>query len=193
MELGAINKEQYVGELLNFSISTDNWWAPSLNGIHYGNGVLNLFADHQAYAVVDTGTSMLCLPKVYFSLMMANWRASLPSTIPLDCSMGVCITSTHCDKVMNMVKSITFQIGDTMLEMKPQSYLMDAADLDERFSGSCIFGVIQTPDIVGDTQLFILGDVFLRHFYSVYDYENSQVLLAVNKHSVGKVDIYHHD
>ena len=80
-----------------------------------------------------------------------------------------------------------------MLEMKPKSYLLDAADLDERYAGSCIFGVIQTPDVVGDTQLFILGDVFLRHFYSVYDYENAQVRLAVNSHSVGKVDIYSHD
>ena len=57
-----------------------------------------------------------------------------------------------------------------MFEMMPASYLIDAADIDPKFAGSCIFGVIQTPDVVGDTQLFILGDVFLRHFYSVYDY-----------------------
>ena len=108
MLFGGINRSQYVGELVNFSISTDNWWAPSLNGFHYGNNVLNLFNDYQAYAVVDTGTSMLCLPKVYFGLLMARWRASLPPSMPLDCSLGVCITPTHCDKVEGVVSSIIY-------------------------------------------------------------------------------------
>ena len=31
--------------------------------------------------------------------------------------------------------------------------------------------------------MFLLGDVFLRNFYSVYDFENLLVYLAVNKHS----------
>jgi len=31
--------------------------------------------------------------------------------------------------------------------------------------------------------MFLLGDVFLRNFYSVYDYENLQVQLAVNKNT----------
>lgn len=97
MLLGGINPDQYIHPLHNFSIATDSWWAPSLNGIHYGEHVMNLFSDHQAYAVIDTGTSMLCMPKGYFTLMAAQWKSNLPQSHPLDCSLGVCIAKEHCD------------------------------------------------------------------------------------------------
>ncbi len=37
--------------------------------------------------------------------------------------------------------------------------------------------------------MLLLGDVFLRHYYSVFDYENLDVLLAVNSHSKHAVAI----
>jgi len=38
--------------------------------------------------------------------------------------------------------------------------------------------------------LFLIGDAFLRHFYSVYDFDKDQVSLGVNLHSKGKVSMY---
>lgn len=37
--------------------------------------------------------------------------------------------------------------------------------------------------------MFLLGDVFLRNFYSVFDYDNQLVYLAVNKHAEDYVAI----
>lgn len=34
--------------------------------------------------------------------------------------------------------------------------------------------------MVGDINMFLLGDVFLRNFYSVYDFQKQMVRLAVN-------------
>lgn len=76
-----------------------------------------------------------------------------------------------------------------MLEMKPDSYLINAADLDSSYAGSCIMGVIVTPE-VADLELFILGDVFLRNFYSVFDYKNQKVSVAINRHAQDDVRIY---
>jgi hypothetical protein len=36
----------------------------------------------------------------------------------------------------------------------------------------------------------LIGDAFLRHFYSVYDFDKDQLSLGVNLHSKGKVSMY---
>jgi hypothetical protein len=54
----------------------------------------------------------------------------------------------------------------------PQGYLLNGADLDPQFKDACIFGVMPLPGMVGNIQMFLLGDVFLRNFYSVYDFAN---------------------
>ena len=38
--------------------------------------------------------------------------------------------------------------------------------------------------------LYLVGDVFLRHFYSVYDFDKDQLSLGVNIHSKGLVSMY---
>ena len=38
--------------------------------------------------------------------------------------------------------------------------------------------------------LFLIGDAFLKHFYSVYDFDRDTVSLGINKHSEGKVSMY---
>lgn len=40
-----------------------------------------------------------------------------------------------------------------------------------------------------DFTMFLLGDVFLRQFYSEYDFENQSVKLAVNVHAQAYVSI----
>ena len=45
------------------------------------------------------------------------------------------------------------------------------------------------PGMVGDIQMFLLGDVFLRNYYSVYDFMRQSVRLAANIHSAQYVSI----
>jgi hypothetical protein len=41
------------------------------------------------------------------------------------------------------------------------------------------------PEIIKNTEMYLLGDIFIRNFYSVFDYENKEVGLALNKNSIG--------
>jgi len=36
----------------------------------------------------------------------------------------------------------------------------------------------------------LIGDAFLKHFYSVYDFDRDTLSLGVNMHSKGKVSMY---
>ena len=45
------------------------------------------------------------------------------------------------------------------------------------------------PKVVNGIDMFLLGDVFLRNFFSVYDFEKQELSLAINKHSEGYAGI----
>ena len=52
--------------------------------------------------------------------------------------------------------------------------MLDGKDLNDTFNESCVFGVTPLPDnMADDTRMYIMGDVFLRHFYSIYDFDNN--------------------
>jgi hypothetical protein len=38
--------------------------------------------------------------------------------------------------------------------------------------------------------LYLIGDILLRHLYQVYDFENETISLGVNTHSEGKIRMY---
>ena len=76
-----------------------------------------------------------------------------------------------------------------LFDIMPKGYLINASDIDPNYADKCIFGIIKTPDILGTTKMFLLGDVFLRNFYSVFDYDNNSIMLGVNLHSKEYVGI----
>jgi len=50
---------------------------------------------------------------------------------------------------------------------------------------------IHSNDLKGSTgNLFLVGDLLLRHLYQVYDFENQTIALGVNKHSAGQILMY---
>ena len=75
-------------------------------------------------------------------------------------------------------------MSDYVFEINPEQYLYKS---DE---GKCYF-VIHKCRLPGKNKnLFLIGDAFLRHFYSVYDFDRDQVSLGINVHSKDKVSMY---
>ncbi len=53
-------------------------------------------------------------------------------------------------------------------------------------TGYCIFGISGGLD--SSFNIYIFGDVFLRSFYSIYDFENKRVGLALHTQSKATID-----
>ena len=69
-------------------------------------------------------------------------------------------------------------------------YLIDGQDFNVTYVGICIFGISSLPSMAGlPSNMILLGDVFLRNYYSVYDWENESVHLAINIHATDHVNI----
>jgi hypothetical protein len=109
----------------------------------------------------------------------------------LDCSMGLCVGGLSCQYIEPKLSNLTIKIDDLYFDIMPHAFLINATDLgvEPEFENKCIFGVIPLPEIVGDSLMFLLGDVFLRNYYSVFDYDNQLVYLAVNSHAKDHANI----
>jgi hypothetical protein len=55
--------------------------------------------------------------------------------------------------------------GETVFEMKPSEYLMQAPD-------KCQFAIAENKLDKFNNKNFIFGQLFLKNFYTVYNYEN---------------------
>lgn len=75
-------------------------------------------------------------------------------------------------------------LSDYVFELNPEQYLYKSDD------NKCYF-VIHKCRLPGKNKdLFLIGDAFLRHFYSVYDFDKDEVSLGINIHSKGKVQMF---
>ena len=90
------------------------------------------------------------------------------------CAKGICYAGLDCTTLAKKVKPISFILGDKSFTILPEGYLLIGEDYDPKFKGICLFGVSSLPDTMGPgfSEMFIFGDVFLRNYYSVFDWEN---------------------
>jgi len=134
-------------------------------------------------AIIDTGSSQLSIPPDVFEKIRAEWSKALPN---LDCESDAtfCHVPESCEAISQKIKPVGFQMSDYVFEINPAQYLYKAND------NKCFF-VIHKCRLPGKNKdLFLIGDAFLRHFYSVYDFDMDQISLGVNVHSQGQVSMY---
>jgi len=100
------------------------------------------------------------------------------STHDLDCTTddNFCQTSMTCEEAAKKLKPVGFQISGTVFELKPEMYLNQA-------DGRCQFAINENKMKGSSSDMFIIGDLMLRHLYQVYDFEKDQIGLGINVHS----------
>jgi saccharopepsin len=75
-------------------------------------------------------------------------------------------------------------MSDYVFELTPEQYLYKS-------DGNKCFFVIHKCKLPGkNANLYLIGDAFLKHFYSVYDFDKDSVSLGINIHSKDKVKMY---
>lgn len=152
--------------------------------MYYGATPMQKPGEDTAYpAIIDTGSSQLSIPPDVFEKIRVEWNKALPN---LDCESDAtfCHVPQSCDSIAQKIKPVGFQMSDYVFEINPEQYLYKAND------NKCFF-VIHKCRLPGKNKdLFLIGDAFLRHFYSVYDFDMDQISLGVNVHSQGQVSMY---
>ena len=126
---------------------------------------------HACVALIDTGTSFIGVPANFYDTFLHRVTSARPDCIPHGTTqiMTCSSTSTHS------LPSLAFTLSAShTYTLEPADYLTDHTigimPLHTSLHGSA-----------SSVQLFILGDTFLRCFYTVFDMESGAIGIANGK------------
>ncbi|KAG5282132.1 hypothetical protein AALO_G00052580 [Alosa alosa] len=151
---GEIDSQFYTGSFTWVPLTSETYWQIELDSITI-NG--NVACADGCQAIVDTGTSLIVGP----SSDISNMNAWVGATTD---QYGDALVS--CENIENMPE-VTFNINGHAFTLPASAYVF------QRNSG-CTAGFGNG----GTQQLWILGDVFIRQFYTIFDRHNNMVAFA---------------
>jgi saccharopepsin len=158
---GGIDKDHYEGKMTYIPLRRKAYWEVDLDSISFGDETAEL---EDTGVILDTGTSLNVLPSALAELLNKEIGAKkgYNGAYTVDCSKR------------DSLPDITYTLAGYNFSMSPYDYIVE-------MQGSCIssFQGMDIPAPAGP--LAILGDAFLRRWYSVYDLGKDAVGIAKAK------------
>ncbi|KAI1654344.1 Asp-domain-containing protein [Daldinia decipiens] len=158
---GGVDTDHYTGKITEIPLRRKAYWEVDFDSISFGDETAEL---ENTGVILDTGTSLIALPSDLAELLNKEIGAkkSFNGQYTVDCS------------VRDSLPDISFKLSGYDFAIGPYDYILEV-------QGSCIstFMGMDFPAPVGP--LAILGDAFLRRWYSIYDVGKGTVGLAKAK------------
>ncbi|MCJ1312129.1 Vacuolar protease A [Agyrium rufum] len=158
---GGVDKSHYTGKMTKIPLRRKAYWEVTLDSISFGDETAEM---ENTGAILDTGTSLITMPSTLAELLNKEMGAKKSYNGQY---------TIECEK-RDSLPPVTFALQGVNFTITPFDYILEV-------QGSCIssFTGLDVPAPAGP--LIILGDAFLRRYYSVYDLATNSVGLAVAK------------
>ncbi|XP_036308597.1 chymosin-like [Pipistrellus kuhlii] len=155
LTLGAIDPSYYTGSLHWVPVTVQEYWQFTVDSVTVDGVVVACKGGCQA--ILDTGTSMLVGPTSDILSIQKAVGATQDQYGMFEINCGS----------LSSMPNVVFQINGKKYPLPPSAYI-------SQDSGFCSSG------FEGDdsSEQWILGDVFIREYYSVFDRANNRVGLA---------------
>lgn len=157
-EMAGIDRSKYSGEIFYHPLSSETYWQIELDDLSVLGSSTNT-----KRAIIDTGTSLLAGPtsevKGIADRLGAQASIFNPNIFTLDCSQ------------VSSLPTIDVKFGGKSFPLTGKQYTIED-------QGTCLLGLtgIDVPAPRGP--LWILGDVFIRQYFTVFDVEHSRIGVA---------------
>ncbi|XP_062996460.1 embryonic pepsinogen-like [Elgaria multicarinata webbii] len=152
---GGIDQSRYTGSIQWIPVTRQGYWQIAMDSVIVNGQKIACSGGCQA--IVDTGTSLLAGPPTAIN----NIQNAIGATAGQYGQYTI-----NCSNLPNM-PDVVFVINGHHFHLPPSAYTLQSN------GGSCRSGF---QAMGGD--LWILGDVFIREYYSIFDRANNQVGLA---------------
>jgi len=189
---GALNPNCYQGSIAWTPVTRDGYWQIDVDAVtlrHRGplvqsstlaqaNRTISSQADRENIipkiqsSIVDTGTSLIAAPLKFVEALLDG--------VPSKRIAGQFFASCH--DVKERLPDVVFTVGGQNLVLEPEDYTLEIG-IPSPFGTvkMCMVGFMAMElELEGAKEIprWILGDVFLRKFYSIFDYDLKRVGFA---------------
>ncbi|KAF9259540.1 Asp-domain-containing protein [Marasmius fiardii PR-910] len=155
---GGIDKSAYKGDLRYIPVRRKAYWEVELEKVSFGDDSVEL---ENTGAAIDTGTSLIALPTDMAEMLNAQIGAKKGWTGQY---------TVDCNKVSSL-PDLTLTFGGKPFPIKATDYILEV-------QGTCISSFTGMDIDLPWGSLWIIGDVFLRRYYTVYDLGRNAVGFA---------------
>merc|ERR1712054_495379 len=155
--LGGTDPAHYTGEISYVPLSEEAYWMFTMDEFKMGS-----LSTKNVTVIADTGTSLLAGPKDFISSVQAAIGGTAVGTTGeymVDCSK------------ISTLPSVTITLAG-------KDYVLEGKDYVLNVQGECLSGCMGIDLPAGNPVKFILGDVFLRKYFSIYDKANNRMGFA---------------
>ena len=158
--MGGTDPNYYTGAITYVPLKEATYWEIQLAGFQFGS--TQFVPSEGQSAIVDSGTSILTGPSDVVKQIADSIGAKelVPNEYMVDCKASL--------------PNMDFTINGNVYTLTPAEYLIPDGDM-------CLFGMmgLDVPKPAGP--LWIMGDVFMRKYYTVFDVANRRVGFALAK------------
>jgi saccharopepsin len=159
--IGEIDTSKASGDITYIPLyGTPSFWGVELDSVLLGNRTVDISAK---MAILDTGTSLITIPANDFSSLIDAFTHF--GSCHIDTSIGYMVCD--CSKGLSAYPALRLFLGDYSFSLPSEDYFLQD-------QGQCVFLAQGSSSLT----IWILGNVFLRKFYTVYDMDNERVGIA---------------
>lgn len=157
--LGDYDESHYQGELAWLRARGFHQWEVPIESAIIGD---TEYDAGTAGAILDSGSNMILCPHSFFSVLVEKTgaRRLLSHLWEIDCSMR------------RQMPTLAFVLDGIQFNVRPSEYIM--TDAEHR----CILQVVPYNGGTSNYKFWILGEPFLRAYYTVFDAENDLIGIA---------------
>merc|ERR1719188_116447 len=154
---GGIDQKHYTGDLVDVPLSSETYWEVSMDTMKFGSTSV---ATAQK-AIIDSGTSLLAGPKAAVDALakQAGATSIMGKEFVIDCGKA------------KSLPDLTVTLGGKDFTLSSDDYVIN-------IKGQCLFGFMGIDVPAPRGPLWIMGDIFMRKYYCVFDYGNKKMSIA---------------
>ncbi|XP_046455639.1 lysosomal aspartic protease-like [Daphnia pulex] len=166
ISFGGADPERYTGEISWAPVTRKAYWQFKVDGVQVSNEADGAFCQGGCQMIADTGTSLIAGP--VDEIKKLN---TLIGGIPIMAGEYF----INCSRI-DELPTISFSIGGKSFSLEGKEYVMQI--VKSNGISACISGFIglEIPPPAGP--LWILGDVFIGRYYTIFDFGNDRVGFA---------------